>query len=42
LVRGCHRSVGVSSRGDFRDMDPCISSNDRVVRIHSAERARVS
>lgn len=41
-VRGWLRSLYVSTSGAFRDMDPCISSNDRGVRITSAERARVS
>ena len=41
-VHGLRRSFSVKRSGAVCDMDPRTSSNDRVVRINSAERTRVS
>ena len=41
-VHGLHRSFFVRRSGAVCDMDPRTSSNDRTVRISSAERTRVS
>ena len=41
-VHGLHRSFFVRRSGAVCDMDPRTSSNDRFVRIKSAERTRVS